>query len=96
MVVVPLIIWAAMAGMLFLVFGVFTGGRATFKQLYAVVVHSAVISTLGTLFVTPLNYFRESLSSATNLGRVHAVPLREQFPRAAGRHGGPVADVVGD
>ena len=68
MVVMPLIIWAALAGLLFLVFGVFSGGRATFKQLYAVVVHSAVISTLGTLFLTPLNYFRESLSSATNLG----------------------------
>jgi len=68
MVVGPPIVWAVLAGLLFLVFGVFTGGRATFKQLYAVVVHSGVISTLGTLFLTPLNYFRESLSSATNLG----------------------------
>jgi hypothetical protein len=68
MVVAPLIVWAVMAGLLFLVFGVFTGGRATFKQLYAVVVHSGVISTLGTIFLTPLNYYRESLSSATNLG----------------------------
>jgi hypothetical protein len=68
MVIAPPIVWAVMAGLLFLVFGVFTGGRATFKQLYAVVVHSGVISTLGTLFLTPLNYFRESLSSATNLG----------------------------
>ena len=67
-VVGSLIVWAVMAGLLFLVFGVFTGGRATFKQLYAVVVHSGVISTMGTLFLTPLNYFRESLSSATNLG----------------------------
>jgi hypothetical protein len=67
-VIGSLIVWAVMAGLLFLVFGVFTGGRATFKQLYAVVVHSGVISTLGTLFLTPLNYFRESLSSATNLG----------------------------
>jgi hypothetical protein len=68
MVVGPLIVWAVLAGLMFLVFGVFTGGRATFKQLYAVVVHSAVISTLGTLFLTPLNYFRQSLTSATNLG----------------------------
>ncbi len=67
-VIGSLIVWAVMAGLLFLVFGVFTGGRATFKQLYAVVVHSGVISALGTLFLTPLNYFRESLSSATNLG----------------------------
>ena len=68
MVVGPPIVWAVMAGLLFLVFGVFTGGRATFKQVYAVVVHSGVITTLGTLFLTPLNYLRESLSSATNLG----------------------------
>jgi archaellum biogenesis protein FlaJ (TadC family) len=68
MALVPPIIWAAMAGILFLVFGVFTGGNATFKQLFAVVVHSGVISTIGTLFVTPLNYFRQTLSSATNLG----------------------------
>jgi len=68
LVVVPPIIWSVIAGLLFLVFGVFTGGRATFKQLFAVVVHSSVISALGTVFLTPLNYFRQSLSSATNLG----------------------------
>ncbi|HEX7485613.1 MAG TPA: YIP1 family protein [Vicinamibacterales bacterium] len=68
MVVGPPIMWAILAGALFLVFGVFTGGRATFKQVFAVVVHSSVISTIGTLFLTPLNYFRQSLSSATNLG----------------------------
>jgi hypothetical protein len=68
MVIVPPIVWAVLAGLLFLVFGVLSGGRATFKQIYAVVVHSGVISTLGTVFLTPLNYFRQSLSSATNLG----------------------------
>jgi hypothetical protein len=68
MVIGPPIVWAAMGGLLYLVFGVFSGGRATFKQVYAVVVHSGVISALGTLFLTPLNYFRQSMSSATNLG----------------------------
>ena len=68
MVIGPPIVWAILAGLLFLVFGVFTGGRATFKQVYAVVVHSSVISALGTLFLTPLNYARQSLTSATNLG----------------------------
>ena len=68
MAVVPPIIWAVIAGLLFLVFGVLSGGRATFKQIYAVVVHSSVISALGTLFLTPLNYVRESATSATNLG----------------------------
>jgi hypothetical protein len=67
-VIVPPIMWAVIAGLLFLVFGVLSGGRATFKQIYAVVVHSSVISALGTLFLTPLNYVRESATSATNLG----------------------------
>ncbi len=68
LVIAPPIVWAVMAGLLFLVFGVLSGGQATFKQVYAVVVHSGVISALGTLFLTPLNYFRQSMSSATNLG----------------------------
>ena len=68
MIVGPLVIWVILAGLLFLVFGVFAGGRATFKQVYAAVVHSWVILTLGSLFLTPLNYARESLTSKTNLG----------------------------
>jgi len=64
-VMVPLITFA-IAGILF---GVFTalGGDATFKQALAVVTHSSAVSILGALFITPLNYFRESMSSATNL-----------------------------
>ncbi len=67
MVVTPLIMWAAIAGILFLVFAA-TGGQATFKQVFAVVVHSSVVTSVGTLIMTPVNYLRESLSSATNLG----------------------------
>jgi hypothetical protein len=67
MVVLPPVIWAVIAGLLYLVFAA-TGGQATFKQVYSVVVHSTVVSTVGTLLITPVNYFRESLSSATNLG----------------------------
>jgi Yip1 domain len=66
-VVLPPIIWAAIAGILYLVFAA-TGGQAAFKQVYAVVVHSSVVSVLGSLLITPVNYFRESLSSSTNLG----------------------------
>ena len=43
------------------------GGEATFKQAYAIVVHSGFIGALQTLFVMPLNYVRESMSSATSL-----------------------------
>ena len=53
--------------MLFVVFNVALGGTATFKQLFAVFVHSTAITVVQQLFVTPLNYVRESISSATNL-----------------------------
>jgi hypothetical protein len=85
MVAFPPIIWAVLAGVVFLVFGVFTGGNATFKQVYAVVVHSGVVSAIGTLFVTPLNYFRQTLSSATNLGVfLPFLPEGSFFARLAG------------
>jgi hypothetical protein len=60
------IMTAIIAGVLF---GVFTmlGGQATYKQVFAVYVHSAVIGTLAQMFTGPLNYFRGSVSSATNL-----------------------------
>jgi len=49
------------------VFNALLGGDATFKQVYAVVVHSGVILSLSQLFGTPLAYARESLAGATNL-----------------------------
>jgi Yip1 domain len=55
------------AGILFLVFNVMFGGDRTFKQLYAVIVHAGVITTLAALFTGPLNYFRGAVTSATNL-----------------------------
>jgi hypothetical protein len=61
----PLIV-AATAGILFGAFAMF-GGGARFKQVFAVVVHTGVIMSVQQLFVTPLNYLRESLDSATNL-----------------------------
>ena len=65
-VVIFPVIWAAIAGLLFLIFGALMGGAGTFKQLYAVVVHSSVVTAVGTLILTPVNYQRASLSSATN------------------------------
>jgi Yip1 domain len=52
-----------------ILFGVFTmmGGQASFKQLYAVYVHSTVVSAVGQLFTGPLNFVRGAVSSATNL-----------------------------
>ena len=55
-------------GILFGVFNAMLGGDATFKQALAVTTHGGAINILQTLFVVPLNYFRESMTSATNLG----------------------------
>jgi hypothetical protein len=64
------------AGILFAVFNGALGGRASFKQLMAVVAHAGVISAFGWIFVMPLNYLRESLSSPTNLSVL--APMLEQ------------------
>jgi hypothetical protein len=66
MLVFPFIMWTILAGVAYLVFGVFTGGAATFRQIYAVAVHSSVVGAVGALFTTPLNYVRQA-TSATNL-----------------------------
>jgi hypothetical protein len=57
------------AGILFAIFNGAMGGTARFKQLYAVVLHSFVISALGAAFNGPVNYARGTLSSSVaNLG----------------------------
>jgi hypothetical protein len=61
------VVTVAFAGIMFLVFNVMTGGDRTFKQVFAVLVHAGVISTLAQLFTGPLNYFRGAVTSATNL-----------------------------
>ncbi|NDP43987.1 MAG: hypothetical protein GZ089_14925 [Aromatoleum sp.] len=55
------------AGVVFAVFNAIMGGNATFKQLYAIVVHSGVVISLAQVFGLPLAYARESMSGATNL-----------------------------
>jgi hypothetical protein len=55
------------AGILYVVFNVAMGGDATFKQVFAVMVHASVISALQQLFTGPINYLRGSVTSATNL-----------------------------
>jgi hypothetical protein len=62
------LITLAVTGILFVVFNAVLGGDASFRQLFSVVVHASVISALAQLFTGPLNYFRGSMASATNLG----------------------------
>jgi Yip1 domain len=57
------------AGILFAIFNAALGGTARFKQLFAVVVHTGVISALGAAFTGVINYSRGSMdSSVANLG----------------------------
>ena len=56
------------SGVAFAVFNALMGGDASFKQVFAVVVHSGVVLAALALFTTPLAYARETLTSATNLG----------------------------
>src|SRR5262249_3272528 len=55
------------SGIAFAVFNALLGGDASFKQAFAVVVHSGVVLAALSLFTTPLAYARQPLSSATNL-----------------------------
>jgi hypothetical protein len=56
-----------LAGILFAVFNAVMGGAATFKQLYSVIVHSTFVWVVGWIFVLPINYLRETMTSPTNL-----------------------------
>jgi hypothetical protein len=62
------IVVAILAGILFAVFNAAMGGEATYKQVYAVLVHAGVISAAGQLFVGPFNYLRGAMSNPTTLG----------------------------
>jgi hypothetical protein len=59
---------AVVAGLLIAIFNAIMGGNASFKHVFAVVVHSGAVITVSQLFILPLAYARESLSGATNLG----------------------------
>ena len=76
---------AVLAGILFAIFNAAMGGTASFKQVYTVVVHASVISALGQLFTGPLNYFRGTMTSATNLSVLLPMLPEGSFPaRIAG------------
>ena len=66
-IVLPLTL-LVVAGILFAVFNAALGGQASFKQVFAVVVHSGPIGVVGQLFSMPLNYVRGTMTSAANLG----------------------------
>lgn len=55
------------AGIALAVFNAVMGGDASFKQVFAIVVHSGLVLTVSQLFGLPLAYARERMTSATNL-----------------------------
>jgi hypothetical protein len=57
-----------MSGILFAVFNAALGGQASFRQVFAVVVHAGPVGVVAQLFSMPLNYYRGTLTSAANLG----------------------------
>jgi hypothetical protein len=59
---------AVIAGILFGVFSGALGGQATFRQVFAILAHTSVLNIVQALVLTPLNYVRGTLSSATSVG----------------------------
>ena len=57
----------AVAGIALAIFNAILGGDARFKQVFAIVVFSGVILAVGAIFVLPLDYARETMSSPTTL-----------------------------
>jgi hypothetical protein len=70
-----------MSGLIFVVFNAVMGGTASFKQVMAITAHSQFVSVLGAIFTFSLNYFRGTMTSATNLGVF--VPMLEEKSFAA-------------
>jgi hypothetical protein len=66
LIFLPLMV-VVIAGLLYAIFNAALGGNATFKQVFAVVVHAGPIGVLSSLFTMPLNYARGSMTSSTNL-----------------------------
>ena len=73
------IVYLIMAGILFAIFNAAMGGDARFKQVFTVVTHSGAVSVVQQLFVMPLNYYRGSLSSPTNVAAMLPMLPEESF-----------------
>ena len=71
-------IWAVIiAALLWTAFNAAMGGNATFKQVFTVVVHAGVVSTLGAIFTGLINYTRGTIASSTANLRV-LLPMIEE------------------
>lgn len=73
------ILFTVVSGVIFGTFALL-GADAAFKQVFAIVAHSAVLMTVQQLFVNPLNYFRRSLSAPATLGTFFPFLEETSFP----------------
>jgi hypothetical protein len=63
------IIGLIVAGILFAIFNAAMGGEASFKQVFAVLIHAGVITTVSTAFSNVIHYVRPGAAgSVANLG----------------------------
>lgn len=66
-VIVTPIFYTIITAVLLAIFNALLGGTATFKQVYAILVHSAVIGCVQQLFTIPINYARGEIGSPAQL-----------------------------
>jgi Yip1 domain len=78
-VIVSPIIAVIIAGLLFAIFNAAMGGEASFKQVFAILVHAGAISAVSTLFSGIVNYFRGSMGSVANLGALLPMLAENSF-----------------
>jgi hypothetical protein len=69
-----------LAGIIKAAFAIISGAEATFKQTLGVVAASGVVVLVQQCFVLPLNYFRETMTSATSLGAFLPMLPENSFP----------------
>ena len=67
------VIMLAYVGIIMLVFNVFMGGEASFKQLFSFTSHASLISSVGALVSVPLKIAKEDMTAGMNLGLLSPV-----------------------
>jgi hypothetical protein len=78
-IVISPIIVSIFAGIFFAIFNAALGGEASFKQVFSVVTHAGVVSSLGAVFGGLVNYFRQRMDSVTTLGSLFPMLPEKSF-----------------
>jgi len=78
-IVISPIIVSILAGVFFAIFNAALGGEASFKQVFSVVTHAGVVSSLGAVFGGVVNYFRQRMDSVTTLGSLFPMLSEKSF-----------------